>query len=35
VYHDDDTQEVVIITSIDRTAYTETYVILEYVKAVV
>ena len=34
VYHDDATQEVVVLTSIDRSAYTETYIVLEYVKAV-
>lgn len=34
VYHDDATQEVVILTTVDRSAYTETFVILEYVKAV-
>lgn len=33
IYHDDATQEVVVTTTVDRTAYTETYVILEYVKA--
>lgn len=34
VYHDDATQEVVVTTTVDRTAYTETYIVLEYVKAV-
>ena len=34
VYHDDATQEVVILTTVDRSAYTETFVILEYIKAV-
>ncbi len=32
VYHDDATQEVVVLTSIDRSSYTETYIVLEYVK---
>jgi hypothetical protein len=32
VYHDDATQEVVVLTTVDRSAYTETFVILEYVK---
>ena len=34
VYHDDATQEVVVLTSIDRTAYTESFVVLEYIKEV-
>lgn len=34
VYHDDATQEVVVLTTVDRSAYTETYIVLEYVKAV-
>lgn len=34
VYHDDATQEVVVTTTVDRSLYTETYIVLEYVKAV-
>ncbi len=34
VYHDDATQEVVVLTTVDRSDYTETFIILEYVKEV-
>lgn len=34
VYHDDATQEVVVTTTVDRSLYTETYIVLEYIKEV-
>ena len=34
VYHDDAAQEVVVTTTVDRSLYTETYIVLEYIKEV-